>query len=326
MTEENVMGGKEGFVSRNDRIQGLRGQVAVVDPQLKSLLFQRLPQEIRDYIYRTLFFSTTCIPERRQWCERTRLALNSLALLRVCRRAKLEIGNSCSEAMLDHLYDLPADTLSRIRHISVRSEDVQLVLDTGISHYPLVSVFKLLPGLRLDQLTVLDKFSSERSYNTLERLIVESNGWKTLRYVCRGSDMLGFSSCLYRGTERTKILGIGTVLDPRKRVKFVQKSWEGSNCKPGVFPEDPELMTMMEQCKEMLVIVKRGSGVDYEQKKDSPFAECDLDFRRDYPGMTWSQIFAQSHRAGRQQLAWALGLEDRITRPLDATNASLSIR
>lgn len=34
----------------------------------------------------------------------------------------------------------------------------------------------------------------------------------------------------------------------------------------------------------------------------------------------------QLKRAGRQQLAWALGLEDRITRPLDATDASLGIR
>jgi hypothetical protein len=33
--------------------------------------------------------------------------------------------------------------------------------------------------------------------------------------------------------------------------------------------------------------------VDYEEKKDSPFAEMDRDLRRDYPGKTWHQIRAE---------------------------------
>lgn len=78
------------------------------------------------------------------------------------------------------------------------------------------------------------------------------------------------SVAIYRGRRRIAPRRLGTILDPRKRDKFVQKSWEGSNCKPGVFPEDPELMTKMEKGKEMLVIVKRGSGVDYEQKGYGP--------------------------------------------------------
>lgn len=233
--------------------------------------------------------------------------------------------------MLHNLSELPADTLSQIRHIRVLNRDVQVALRTSVSRYPLVSVLKLLPGLRLDRLTVLDEYPDEASYKTLHRLIVESNGWKTSRYMCQGSEMLGFSSwfcrdnwafpfeywrkpqpthwqmiietrdgvasnpsvTIYRSKEELEPDRLGTVLDPRKRVKFVQKLWEGSNCEPGVFPQDPELMTGLEQWKKMLVIVKRGSGVDYEQKKDSPFAECNLDFRRDYPGMTWPQIYAQ---------------------------------
>lgn len=39
-----------------------------------------------------------------------------------------------------------------------------------------------------------------------------------------------------------------------------------------------------------MVIVKRGSGVNYEEKKDSPFIESDI--RRDLPEMTWKQIRA----------------------------------
>ena len=66
MTEENIMGAKKESESRNDQIQGVRGQAAVVDPQLDSLLFQRLPQEMRHYIYRTLLSCTRLMLENEQ--------------------------------------------------------------------------------------------------------------------------------------------------------------------------------------------------------------------------------------------------------------------
>jgi hypothetical protein len=82
----------------------------------------------------------------------------------------------------------------------------------------------------------------------------------------------------------------GSILDPNKRVKFEQKLREGEGSRPYIFPADPELMTGDEQKKEMMVIVMRGCGVDYEEKKGSQFIEDDI--RRSLPGMTWKQIRA----------------------------------
>jgi hypothetical protein len=319
-------------------------QSAMVDPQTGSLLFQRLPQELRDHIFR-LFFSNTRFMFDSSWWRTVRPAPNGLALLLVCRRARLEIGKSwlhyvlfcygCPGDMLNKLTGLSIDTLSQIRHIRVTGTHVRLP-GPGYSEtfYPLVSTLKILPGLQLDQLTVLDGMPERFSYDVLNRLIVEGNGWKTLRYICEGSRMLGFayltsdtspearprysrklqpmhwqivmesrdgvasnpSVTIYRGKEELRIGCLGTVLDPSKRVKFEQKLWEGLDCEPGIFPEDPELMTGLEPWKEMLIIVKRGSSIDYEEKKGSPFAEMDLDLRRDYPGKTWHQIRAESRK------------------------------
>lgn len=83
----------------------------------------------------------------------------------------------------------------------------------------------------------------------------------------------------------------GSIVDPSRRVTFEQKPYHGQDLRADVFPADPELMTGDEQKKEPMVIVKRGSGVNYEEKKDLPFIESDI--RRDLPDMTWKQLRAQ---------------------------------
>lgn len=344
---------REAFKPENENDQ-TQGQSAMVDPQTRSLLFQRLPQELRDYIYRLLFSNTRFMFDT-HWEGRVRPAPNGLALLRACRRARLEIGNSwldhvlfcygSCEDMLDHLSGLPAETLSLIRHARVGTTDLEISKEPGV-YYTLVSVLKFLTGLQLDELTVLDMAVDEPvSYNSITRLIVESSGWKTLRYICGTSGVIGFTSrsynflhpeprylrkpqpmhwqmlmerrdgvasspsvTIYRAKKKAQKGGFGTVLDPSKRVQFVQKSWEGP---PNVFRKDKKLMTEGELEKEMLVIVKRGTGVDYEEKKDSPFAELDPDLRRDYPGMTWHQIWAEYiHGADDRADDWEDDSED----------------
>jgi hypothetical protein len=98
--------------------------------------------------------------------------------------------------MLNKLSGLSIDTLSQIRHIRVTGTEVRLPGPRySGTHYPLVSTLKILPGLQLDQLTVLDDMGEWEwfSYDILNRLIVEGNGWKTLHYICQGSKMLGFA-------------------------------------------------------------------------------------------------------------------------------------
>lgn len=40
--------------------------------------------------------------------------------------------------------------------------------------------------------------------------------------------------------------------------------------------------------KQLLIIVKRGHGVDYKVKQDEPLA--DFDMRHDFPGQKWEDI------------------------------------
>ncbi|SPQ18238.1 595b4278-7ac7-4ce7-ba6c-15d2eeaa20f0 [Thermothielavioides terrestris] len=337
-------------------------QSASVDPQTGSLLFQRLPQEIRNLIWTQLFCSTRFTfgqrPAKGYHKAWFRPAGNGLALLRTCRRARLEIGDSwlryvtfCFEdieTMLDRLSARPIDTLSKLRHMRIRGDLFKLSHSDYDVHHRLVSALKLLPGLRLDQLTVLGGGAPHVCYDALTGLIKHGNGWNTLRYICHTSEMLGFpleqsishprdrwkaqpqywrkpqpkhwqtimeardgvasnpSVVVYRAKEPAKY---GSILDPSRRVKFEQKPRHGQNLREDTFPADPELMTGDEPKKELLVIVKRGSGVDYEEKEDSPLTEDDI--RRDFPGKTWGQIRAEAtknrFRYRNEDGAWPFG-------------------
>ena len=52
--------------------------------------------------------------------------------------------------------------------------------------------------------------------------------------------------------------------------------------------EDAGLMADGERDKEIMLIAKRGIGVDYEEKKGSPLLKNDI--RREMPGKTWKEI------------------------------------
>ncbi|KAK3371892.1 hypothetical protein B0H63DRAFT_401559 [Podospora didyma] len=326
--------------------------------QAGSLFFQRLPQEIRDHIWTWVFCSTRFtfrapLYDRCPFSESNfQPPTDRLALLRTCRRARLEIGDSwlrhvqfCFRniaAMLDNLSALPVATLSKLRQMRV-SGDV-LMINPSFNPNPLCldSALKLLPGLQLDQLTVLSGHENRRHYDGLSRLIKHSNGWKTLRYISFSSaarlkvfDMSripnftsspppevnmmpqpkhwqavmegrdGVSSnpsvTVCRAKERPARYG-PAILGPSRGVKSDQNPYlANEDSRPDLFPVDaPQLMTGDEQMKELMVIVKRGSGVDYEGKKDSPLIEdhtlryppfhVEYDFRSVFPDMTWEEI------------------------------------
>ncbi|KAK4220872.1 hypothetical protein QBC38DRAFT_493242 [Podospora fimiseda] len=299
-----------------------------VNEQIGSLLYQRLPQEIRDDIWCQLFSSTRFTFGDRP-TGRIKPAPNGLAMLRTCRRAWHEIGDSwlryvlfCfddTNTMLDKLTRLPIDTLSKLRHMRIRGDTLMLNYPEDDVYYRLVSVFKLLPGLCLDQLTVLSGRGHQVSYDTLGGLIKDGNGWKTLRYICFSSAVLGYPSDwddlprYWRkpqpsdwqavmeardGVEsnpsvtvyRAKTPGhYGSILDPSTRVKFEQKPHRDHNLeRPQDFPADVELMNGDEKNKELMVVVKRGSGVRYIEEEDSPMLETDI--RYDTDGKSWKQI------------------------------------
>jgi hypothetical protein len=324
-----------------------------VDPQPNSLLFQRLPQEMRNRIYRQVFSSTRFNSGLSMDAPGpfgiflVRPPPNGLSLLLTCRRAHLEIGDSWlrhvlfifqdAYTMLDTLSALPIDKLSQIRHLRVRGDTLKLFFPSTRVTYCLAEIFKLLPGLQLDQLTVIGSFCTPYvKYETISGLVEHGDGWKTLRYINYNSDPLGFASrhagsrpepkaswemrpyywrkpqpqhwqaaieardgaasgasvIIYRAKltaaeARRSLLGC-SILNPNDRVRFRQPPGPDEPLDPHIFPADPELMSRAERDKALMVVVKRGAGVDYQEKADSPFAERDI--RRELPGRTWQQI------------------------------------
>jgi hypothetical protein len=306
--------------------------------QERSLLFQ-LPRELRDEIYSLLFYSTRFAYGERATTRISHVRIksipNALALLRTCRRAKEEIGDTWlgqalfsfedPETMLDKLTAIPTSTLSKIRHLRVRGDPLMLSYpgDEHDVYYRLASTLKLLPCLRLDRLTVLGCTSKEVRYDTLNRLIMEGEGWKELHYISHDSAMLGYAEALDAigqrdryvrkpqpahwqsllvgrdGASSTPSVTIyrsilpgctGAVVNSATRERYEQKPPDGEKSQNFGLVEDPSLMADGERDKEIIVIAKRGTGVDYEEKRGSPFLEIDI--RREMPGKTWKEIRA----------------------------------
>lgn len=245
--------------------------------------------------------------------------------------------NPC--AMLRKLAALLANILSQVRHVRVTGSSFALRLRGSRrffeipKRWPLVAVFKLLPGLRLDQLTILGGDNPVLNYEILNGLVNDGTGWKTLRYISHSSEMLGYSSAahqfsgsafenweswpgywrkpqprhwqdilerrdgsssnpsvtIYRATEPDRY---GWVLSPNKRARYEQDRLQSqyTNNQPYVFEEDPALMDYEEPDKEIMIVVTRGHGVDYEEKENSPFIMGDI---RNHRLMTWAEIHTE---------------------------------
>lgn len=131
----------------------------------------RLPRELRDMVYVALFASTRLTFGQSHVEQKTTKtiipALNSLAILRTCHQIHAEAGRlwrhrvlfnfENAEALLDKLSLLAPTALSQIRHLRTSRSSLQFdVPGENPVAYRLVSFLRLLPGLRLDTLTVIE--------------------------------------------------------------------------------------------------------------------------------------------------------------------------
>ena len=226
--------------------------------------------------------------------------------------------------MLDKLSALPPDALAQLRHVTVRGKRMWIGHpedDDPPVYYSLAAALKLLPGQQLDRLTVLGEPTVRIGYKTLTDLISHGNGWKTLRYISHSSALLGFAApighymamdsyqrslqpthwqtlmdardgaasspsvAVYQAKEPSVC---GAILDPTKRVKFEQKLEDGEDDEAVTRAADLALTTEDGLKKEMMVVVRRGTGVAYAETEDSPLLEDDM--RRDIPGIPWDDI------------------------------------
>ncbi|RYP28601.1 hypothetical protein DL767_007142 [Monosporascus sp. MG133] len=237
--------------------------------------------------------------------------------------------------MLNKLTAVPAGTLSKIRHLRVRGDMLTLTWPDHEYGVPLASVFKLLPGLKLNTLTVLRGHVDLTSYDSLSGLIADGDGWKELRYISHSSSLLGYSAlndpsipsgpnnpfglwdpnwgpptylrkpqpefwrgvlssrdgvssnpsvAIYRSSKQGPI---GWVIGEDSRLLFEQKPSEADTASFGL-EVDASLCAGPEKFKELLIVARRGHGVDYQVKKGSPFVWRDI--RQACPGMTWREI------------------------------------
>jgi hypothetical protein len=169
-----------------------------------------LPQEIRDEIYANVFCSIHFIHafyDERHRAESSTAEVG-LALLRTCQRMRDEIGLSWLHhvlfsflnlyALLEKLAIIPITLREQIRHVCVHRSRLIVFHDEENdpeSSYNTAGALKMLPGLKLDTLTVIGTGASshrlEAFYN-IESLIRHSDGWKELHYLSDSPESLAY--------------------------------------------------------------------------------------------------------------------------------------
>jgi hypothetical protein len=80
----------------------------------------------------------------------------------------------------------------------------------------------------------------------------------------------------------------GSVLDPNSRARFTQSAPTREEREDFGIEEDLGLMGIGQSGKELMIVAKRGSGVDYEQREDAQLAGSAI--REDLLGKTWADI------------------------------------
>ncbi|KAH8586940.1 hypothetical protein B0O99DRAFT_472899, partial [Bisporella sp. PMI_857] len=293
----------------------------------------QLPLELRREVYDFLFMSTRVTFGNRSTGrikhKKIKPASHSLALLRVCRQIFEETKSlwlglllfnfERIEYLLDKLSSIPSPTLSQIRHLRTRGHPLILPFEDDDVYYRLAWALKLLPGLRLDTLTVLGSSSGMINYDNLGGLIQHGNGWKELHYITKDSSMLGFkkeelfdADPYWRRPQPStwkEILLSGDGADSKVAVAVYQAAedkaigapFNEKNSRPldqTVVPpetletfgvqEDAHLMSDGQREKELLVVVKRDHSADIAERDRGPYHQHDI--REWTDGMAWPAI------------------------------------
>ncbi|KAH6709441.1 hypothetical protein BKA61DRAFT_579501 [Leptodontidium sp. MPI-SDFR-AT-0119] len=224
------------------------------------------------------------------------------------------------EIMMNTFSKLPDSILSQIRHVLLAKASILILPTSDLPYgrlFTLASIFKLLPTMSLDVLTAIGMSDGEDSYLTLNDLVKYGTGWKELRFATAQSSMLGFENgeqsqswvqrmpqpgawkeeilCrdgvetgpsveIYRSTEANG--GIAAVLGTATRRTFEQA--EPYDVTLFGKEEDSQLMAEGEKEKGLLVVVRRGKGVNFAQDGGAPYESHDV---RSIPGgVTWSDL------------------------------------
>lgn len=349
-------------ISRSERGGKQKGR-RIISPSLAfahqqyDTQFFTLPQEVRNMIYSELFLDTRISHGLRLLLRDGTLirmvpAPNSLSILRTCRRARDEVGDGWlsqvlfhfedADTALDKLTSISTEKLSQIRHLRLVEENLQyegtlqIKLDGDVRRYGLVQVLRLLPGLKLDVLTIRSNQGSHTSATSIGGLIKHGQGWKELQFAVRSSWLLDYA-CIHDDgkiltwiSERP-ILWVqvmndrdGSINQPSVEIFRSKKAETSRRCsvlnsaartrcelpplKPGQGIDrsrggNSNQMLPSERGKAFLVVVQRGRGVDYQVKPPSPSIRRWRDVREDHPGQSWAEI---RNSSAQQSLLYGL--------------------
>ncbi|PNP59156.1 hypothetical protein THARTR1_01404 [Trichoderma harzianum] len=168
-------------------------------------------------------------------------------------------------------------------------------------------------------------------YDALDRLVKYSDGWKELHYKSHNSGFLGFypawfndldeydgengffrepqpgawqrkledrdglnsgaSVTVYRSDNPRRDYSTPYISGAGMWIKFTQVLAPNQDIEEYQKANDAQFKTRWEMEKEVLVVVKRGRGVDYEERQGSSYLETG-DIREEFPGKTWAEIKA----------------------------------
>ncbi|KAK5174060.1 uncharacterized protein LTR77_001140 [Saxophila tyrrhenica] len=286
--------------------------------QQEDSRLMQLAQELRNEIYEHLFCATRFASGMFAFTRNGSYPIvsatdrNGLSILRCCRRVHNEIGSTWlghvlflftdPRAMLDKLCNIPSPVLGQIRNVRVTADKLMLPDQFG-KCYGTARILKLLPGLNLDVLTVLDEGGMATSYETLNMLIRHGIGWKELRFISRDSRFLGYGHGLRRRfidnpqddlylhqpqpSDWQQALELRDGIDSSPSVII----YRTNNAILSILMEWPPRMRRVKRKKEVMVVVKRGVGVDYAELQASPYLPGG-DIRQHFPGKPWKELQA----------------------------------
>lgn len=206
--------------------------------------------------------------------------------------------------------------------------DNQSESDYDYTYYTLVHALKLLPGLQLDTLTVLTPIDKYCDYEVLDTLIKYGEGWKELRFICQHSAQLGYkfpdSIRIWNNTvgysrepqpaHWVNVMNTRDGIQNQPSVTMYRSTLPGKACSvmteatrvlvkqtPSEEEENPAAILEyygrnadrrnVKYAQEFMVVVKRGKGIDYQEKEDSDYLPPEIgDVREDIANKTLEEI------------------------------------
>lgn len=195
-------------------------------------------------------------------------------------------------------------------------------------YYRTAQVLKLLPGLQLKLLTILGGKDEEVSYHTLDQLVYHGNGFKELHFISHDSTFLGYK-CRILGfggdyerlylrklkpsiweqaiklrdgeSSNPSVLiyrsRVGNapqdVLNPNNHQPLIQEVGPGQYMETYGTVEGPALMSTGERNKQILVVAKCGTGINYKESENSVLLPNSIeDSRRNFGHTDWAKLKA----------------------------------